>query len=223
MLGSELEAALEELRLIREVRPPANARSARPDRYLYLAAARRPDRRLARRRRPLGPIRSRRRAELAARALQGASESELGRAAPRVARCRASARSSAISPSASATRTRRACATASPRSSRSSRTSRSSSGCAPLGSASSRPPSSRVPAGVLRRPAGGWPPCACCRAGRPRASSSRRAWRRLAPRQQSSRPRTPTSSSSSDPFFAGPRPSSRSCAGRPRPRVSARR
>ena len=34
--GSELEAALEELKLIRELRPPANARSARPDRYLYL-------------------------------------------------------------------------------------------------------------------------------------------------------------------------------------------
>src|SRR5205823_4758305 len=68
--GSELEAALEELRLIRELRPPANARSARPDRYVYL------------RRRgdgvvcsatpgPLGPLRSRRRAQLAARALQG--------------------------------------------------------------------------------------------------------------------------------------------------------
>src|SRR5205814_6905156 len=67
--GSELEAALEELRLIRELRPPANARSARPDRYVYL------------RRRgdgvvcsatpgPLGPLRSRRRAQLAARALQ---------------------------------------------------------------------------------------------------------------------------------------------------------
>ncbi|MGZ4319612.1 MAG: exonuclease domain-containing protein, partial [Gaiellaceae bacterium] len=35
-LGSELEAALEELRLIRELRPPANARSVRPDRYVYL-------------------------------------------------------------------------------------------------------------------------------------------------------------------------------------------
>src|SRR5579884_3338205 len=34
--GSELEAGLEELRLIRELRPPANARSARPDRYVYL-------------------------------------------------------------------------------------------------------------------------------------------------------------------------------------------
>jgi DNA polymerase III epsilon subunit family exonuclease len=68
--GSELEAALEELRLIRELRPPANARSARPDRYVYL------------RRRgagvvctgeptELGPIRSRNRARLAARALDG--------------------------------------------------------------------------------------------------------------------------------------------------------
>ena len=36
VLGSELEAALEELRLIRELRPPANARGARPDRYVYL-------------------------------------------------------------------------------------------------------------------------------------------------------------------------------------------
>jgi DNA polymerase III epsilon subunit family exonuclease len=70
VLGSELEASLEELRLIRELRPPANARSARPDRYLYL------------RRRgdsvvcsstptELGPVKSRRRAQLAARALQG--------------------------------------------------------------------------------------------------------------------------------------------------------
>src|SRR5205807_7918153 len=36
VLGSELEAGLEELRLLRELRPPANARSARPDRYVYL-------------------------------------------------------------------------------------------------------------------------------------------------------------------------------------------
>jgi DNA polymerase III epsilon subunit family exonuclease len=68
VLGSELEAALEELRLLRELRPPANARSARPDRYVYL------------RRRgagwcvtdspgPYGPLKSRRRAQVAARAL----------------------------------------------------------------------------------------------------------------------------------------------------------
>jgi DNA polymerase III epsilon subunit-like protein len=68
--GSELEAGLEELRLIRELRPPANARSVRPDRYVYLrrrgesvVCSQTPG--------PLGPIRSRRRANLAARALQG--------------------------------------------------------------------------------------------------------------------------------------------------------
>ena len=36
MLGSELEAALEELRLIRELRPPANARGKRGGRGVYL-------------------------------------------------------------------------------------------------------------------------------------------------------------------------------------------
>jgi DNA polymerase III epsilon subunit family exonuclease len=68
--GSELEAALEELRLIRELRPPANARSARPDRYLYLrrrgdgvVCSSQPT--------DLGPLRSRKRTQLAARALQG--------------------------------------------------------------------------------------------------------------------------------------------------------
>ena len=70
VLGSELEAALEELRLLRELRPPANARSTRPDRHVYL------------RRRgegwcvtetpgPHGPLRSRRVAQRAARALGG--------------------------------------------------------------------------------------------------------------------------------------------------------
>ncbi len=34
--GSELEAALEELRLLRELRPPANARGKHPDRRVYL-------------------------------------------------------------------------------------------------------------------------------------------------------------------------------------------
>ncbi|MDX6482844.1 MAG: polymerase subunit epsilon [Gaiellaceae bacterium] len=67
--GSEVEAALEELRLLRELRPPANARSARPDRYVYLRArgqeivcSSKPS--------PLGPLRSRRLARLAARALR---------------------------------------------------------------------------------------------------------------------------------------------------------
>ncbi len=70
VLGSELEAGLEELRLLRELRPPGNARNARPDRYVYL------------RRRGAGwcvtdtpgahgPLRSRARARAAARALEG--------------------------------------------------------------------------------------------------------------------------------------------------------
>ncbi|HEY2326679.1 MAG TPA: exonuclease domain-containing protein [Gaiellaceae bacterium] len=68
--GSELVAGLEELSLIRELRPPANARSVRPDRYVYL---RRRGETVVCSETPgaLGPIRSRRRAQLAARALQG--------------------------------------------------------------------------------------------------------------------------------------------------------
>jgi DNA polymerase III epsilon subunit family exonuclease len=69
VLGSELEAALEELRLIRELRPPANARIARPDRYVWLR--RRGDSVVASAQQTtVGPIRSRRRAQLAARALR---------------------------------------------------------------------------------------------------------------------------------------------------------
>jgi hypothetical protein len=76
VLGSELEAALEELRLIRTLRPPANARSGRPDRYVYL---RKRGERVVVSQKPSdwGPIRSRRRAELAARVLDGASATEL--------------------------------------------------------------------------------------------------------------------------------------------------
>jgi DNA polymerase III epsilon subunit family exonuclease len=64
--GSELEASLEELRLIRELRPPANARGGRPQSYLRRRGERwvvvsEPTR--------FGPIASKRRAQLAARAL----------------------------------------------------------------------------------------------------------------------------------------------------------
>jgi DNA polymerase III epsilon subunit family exonuclease len=69
VLGSELEAALAELRLIREIRPPGNARVSRPERHVWLrargeqvVASTRPS--------PLGPLRSRRQAQLAARALK---------------------------------------------------------------------------------------------------------------------------------------------------------
>ena len=69
VLGSELEAALEELRLLRDLRPPANARSTRPDRYVYLAV--RGERIIVTRSpTPHGPLKSRRRAELAARAIE---------------------------------------------------------------------------------------------------------------------------------------------------------
>ncbi len=79
--GSELEAALEELRLLRELRPPANRRSTRPDRYLYLrrrgegwVCSSKPS--------PLGPLKSRSRARLAARALETAGADDLGSALP---------------------------------------------------------------------------------------------------------------------------------------------
>jgi DNA polymerase III epsilon subunit family exonuclease len=83
VLGSEVEAALEELRLIRELRPPANARSARPDRYVYLrrrgdsvVCSAQPS--------ELGPLTSRRRAQLAARALQGVEWETLEDALPKL-------------------------------------------------------------------------------------------------------------------------------------------
>jgi DNA polymerase-3 subunit epsilon len=85
VLGSELEAALEELRLIRELRPPANARIARPDRYVWLkqrgdgvVASATPT--------PLGPIRSRRRAQLAARLLVAGDLERPALALPRLRR-----------------------------------------------------------------------------------------------------------------------------------------
>jgi hypothetical protein len=78
-----VEAALEELRLIRELRPPANARSARPDRYVYLqrrgdsvVCSSRPG--------ELGPLTSRRRGQLAARALQGVEWETLEDALPKL-------------------------------------------------------------------------------------------------------------------------------------------
>jgi DNA polymerase-3 subunit epsilon len=83
--GSELEAALVELRLIRELRPPANARVARPDRYVWLrkrgdgvVCSTQPS--------SVGPLRSRRRAQLAARALRADELARPALALPRVRR-----------------------------------------------------------------------------------------------------------------------------------------
>jgi DNA polymerase III epsilon subunit family exonuclease len=83
VLGSELEAGLEELRLIRALRPPANARSSRPDRYLYLR--RRGDSVICSSQPgELGPLTSRKRAQLAARALQGVEWETLDDALPKL-------------------------------------------------------------------------------------------------------------------------------------------
>jgi DNA polymerase-3 subunit epsilon len=81
--GSELDAALEELRLLRELRPPANARSTRPDRHVYLArnggrwkATTDPT--------SLGPLPGRRLGRLAARALDGHATHDVAAALPAV-------------------------------------------------------------------------------------------------------------------------------------------
>jgi DNA polymerase III subunit epsilon len=78
VLGSELEAALEELRLIRELQPPANSRSRRKDHGFYLKR-RGEDFIVTRTTTELGPITSRRQASLAARALALSSAEELDR------------------------------------------------------------------------------------------------------------------------------------------------
>jgi DNA polymerase III subunit epsilon len=76
VLGSELEAALEELRLIRELQPPTNSRSRRKEHGVYLkrrgddfVVTKTPTR--------LGPIGSRRKASLAARALAAGTPAEI--------------------------------------------------------------------------------------------------------------------------------------------------
>ncbi len=75
LCGSELAAALEEVRLIRELRPPANARTPAPESYVYLhlrgervVLSRVPSR--------YGPLRGRADAQRAARALRGCSAAE---------------------------------------------------------------------------------------------------------------------------------------------------
>ena len=81
VLGSELEAALEEVRLLRELRPPANARVGRPDRYVYLTH-RRERWSVVSEPSPFGPITSKRKAQLAARALDTFEGDDLGAAIP---------------------------------------------------------------------------------------------------------------------------------------------
>jgi DNA polymerase III epsilon subunit family exonuclease len=76
VLGSELEAALEEVRLIRELQPPANSRSRRKERGVYLKR-RGEDFIVTKTPTQLGPIGSRRTASLAARALAMSTTDEV--------------------------------------------------------------------------------------------------------------------------------------------------
>ena len=110
--GSELEAALDELRLLRELRPPANARSTRPDRHVYL---RRRGARWICGTEPTayGPIAGQGAGTTCgsgARRLRG-RRSTCGPPGPATPPC-------GVSPTTSGSRTRRGCATGSPRSSR---------------------------------------------------------------------------------------------------------
>jgi DNA polymerase III epsilon subunit family exonuclease len=73
--ATELAAALEEIRLIRELRPPANTQTPQPERYVYLhrrgeriVVSRLPSR--------YGPLRRRAQAQRAAQALKGCSAEE---------------------------------------------------------------------------------------------------------------------------------------------------
>ncbi|HEY7179048.1 MAG TPA: exonuclease domain-containing protein [Gaiella sp.] len=79
--GSELEAALAELRLLRTLRPPGNARSTRPDRHVYLrrrgerwSATTEPT--------PFGPLPGRAVVRRAARALDGHAADDPAAALP---------------------------------------------------------------------------------------------------------------------------------------------
>jgi DNA polymerase-3 subunit epsilon len=76
VLGSELEAALEELKLIRELQPPANSRSRRKEHGVYLRR-RGEDFVVTKTATRLGPIGGRRTAALAARALALSTPEEL--------------------------------------------------------------------------------------------------------------------------------------------------
>jgi DNA polymerase-3 subunit epsilon len=78
VLGSELEAALEELRLIRELDPPANSRGRRKESGLYLKR-RGDDFIVTKTATRLGPLARRRQASLAARVLSSCTPDELDR------------------------------------------------------------------------------------------------------------------------------------------------
>ena len=198
-LGSELEASLEELRLIRELHPPANARSVRPDRHAYLerrgdrwAVVSKPGR--------FGPISSKRRAQLAARALGDFDGDDLEAALPPLrAKLRRLAGDLRFE-DAARLRDRAACARGGRESDRGAR----SPAC--VTAVPARPgPGARLLARVPRRSTAG-SSSGPCRAGRVAGSSSRPVWPWRRRRTCPSRPRTPQHSSSWPACCAARRP-----------------
>ena len=213
--GSELEAALDELRLLRELRPPANARSTRPDRQVYLR------RRGARwvcgsEPTPHGPV--------------GGRARTAGRTGARRVRGRGSAaalpglrRGFVASPRSCASRMQPACAIASPHSSRWSSGSRRSTGCGHSAPAWSRPRSSPAWCARSSWPAL-WSPAERSRAVAVAGSRSTRGLRRRArDERRRGTAGSPTSFSSLPRSCGGRRPScvsSRSSATRSSRRVN---
>ena len=173
VLGSELEAGLEELRLLRELRPPANARGARPDRYVYLRA-RGDEVVVTGTPGPHGPLS----AGAAPRSRPARSRPPSSTTLRR--RCRACAPASPRTRTRCATRTRRACATGSTRSRTPSAASAASTASAPPSSACSSRRSSRASAGRSSSRAGASPRCGRCRPAAAPRSSSRRGSPRVA-------------------------------------------
>ena len=203
VMGSELDAGLEELRLIRELRPPANARSARPDRYLYLhrkgdsvVCSEQPT--------ELGPIKSRRRAQPPQGAARGGMGDARRRAATRPGKARsAGARSALRGCGAPARPARGARGGASP-------TSRTSSGCGRLEICIVAPALEEG-----RAAASSWPRAGRVRPAPPRSArhwSGRPAWRQSPARSGRLRPRRPTSCCWSARSCGDRRPSCRSFA-----------
>ena len=230
VLGSELEAALEEVRLIRELRPPANARVAAA-RALRLAAPARRGRGHddgSAGARPLrGPLTpSALRAALRARCTQEEFERPAG------GRCRGCDGASPTSPTACATRTRRGCATGSPRSSACAGSSSGATVSAHSSAACSSRPGSPDTCAPTSSPAVASRPSGRCRRAAAPCSRSKPAWPRPdAPPSPTPpcRPAPSRSCCSSGRSCAGPRPSCASCGSigrrscaRPEPRSGAR-
>ena len=198
VLGSELEAALEELRLLRELRPPANARST-PAGSLCLSRRTRRSRRRHALADAAGPAKSRRRAELAARALEvGELERPRVGAAPAAAQARDARRRTALRGRGAPARPLAAVEA-------SRRSSNGSAGCARASSACWLP---AAEPGFRRAFFIASGRVAAVRTILPReGSSSRLGWRRRVVPSLRSRPRTPTNCSSSPSSCAGRRPS----------------